>query len=498
MRVLVRTDASLAIGFGHVARCLTLAHALCKGGALVTFACRSLPGNALAQISGQGFPVFALPGQYPQDTTHSNIEALIDWQADLAALQAEMDEQPPFDWVLVDHYGLDAGWEKAARAIASHIAVIDDLANRPHDADVLLDQNLTATAAAYADLVPAKCQMLLGPRYALLRPEFSGEPIAIAPQVGRVLVSFGGVDVGGETFKVLDALAAFPALEVDIVAGAANPRWAQLQQRVAGHSSWWLQRFVSDFAVLMRQVDLFIGAGGGTSWERAALGLPTVCIAIAANQEANAEQLSRQGVHRYLGPSQAVTVAALKQVINELIADTSARQAYAAQSRALVDGQGTRRMAAALLTRGLRLRPATLEDAQLLFDGRNAEHVRRWSRNSDPITWEQHLNWLTHTLQLSDRLLLIGEGPGGPVGMLRYDRSATTPERAEVSIYLFAGREGMGWGQALLARGDKQLKHHWPAVVAIDATVLAGNEVSQKLFRQAGYQQSGEHFVLNV
>ncbi|PHV12485.1 UDP-2,4-diacetamido-2,4,6-trideoxy-beta-L-altropyranose hydrolase [Chitinimonas sp. BJB300] len=495
MKVLIRADASLAIGFGHVARCLTLAQALRKGGAVVTFACRSLPGNALAQIAEQGFPAIGLPSHYPQDPVPSDIEASIDWQADFAAVQAAFTSQPAFDWLLVDHYGLDARWQQAARSMAGHIAVIDDLANRQHDADLLLDQNQTANTAAYARLIPAQCQALLGPHYALLRPEFTGEPIVIAPQIRHVVVSFGGVDAGGETFKALDALAAFPQLEVDIVAGAANPAWAQLQQRAAGQTLWRLHRFVSDFAALMREADLFIGAGGGTSWERAALGLPTICIAVAANQHANAEQLALMGVHRYLGLAETVSVQHLQQAIGEMSADINVRRGYAQHSRALVDGQGARRVAAALLTRCLQLRRATLDDAQLLFDGRNAPLVRRWSLDSAPIAWEQHLSWLTRTLQRPDRLLLIGEGPGGSVGMLRYDRSATQAERAEVSIYLFAGQEGMGWGQALLAMGDRQLTQHWPDVVAIDATVLPGNAASIKLFRQAGYQQADTHFV---
>jgi len=494
VKVLIRADASLAIGSGHVMRCLTLARGLQERGAEVTFACRELPGHALAQVTAAGFNHLALPAHYPGESPVNDIEHLIAWQADLAALQQLAAGMPTWDWLLLDHYGLDAQWQHGARTLAHRIAVIDDLANRPHDADLLIDQNLTANLAAYTGLLPAGCRCLLGPRYALLRPEFATPAAAPRPRVARVLVNFGGVDASGETLKAMEALEGLSELTVDFVAGAANPAWNALQVRAQGQPNWHLHRHVTDFATLMRQADLFIGAGGGTSWERAALGLPTLCIAVAANQVANAQKLAEAGVHAYLGPAAKVGAAGLRQAVVALIPDQARRQGYADRSRALVDGQGVRRVAAAFATAALQLRLATAADDQLLFDGRNAELVRRWSLNPEPIVWEAHLGWLAATLARSDRVLLIGEGADGPVGVLRYDRHPTQSERAEVSIYLFAGNEGMGWGAALLAAGDAWVASQWPGLKAIDATVLPGNTASLKLFQQAGYRQSGDRF----
>ncbi|WP_269532004.1 UDP-2,4-diacetamido-2,4,6-trideoxy-beta-L-altropyranose hydrolase [Chitinimonas sp. BJYL2] len=492
MRVLIRADASLAIGSGHVVRCLTLANALRDQGAVVSFASRELPGNALARIADAGFAVLVLPASYPGDRA-GNIESLIDWQADLAALQTQLAGQPPFDWLLVDHYGLDAQWQRSARAFAQRIAVIDDLANRPHDADLLIDQNLTATADAYAPLIPASCQTLLGPRYALLRPEFRVPAPTIRAKADRVVVNFGGVDAGGETFKAMEALAGLP-IHADIVAGSANPAWDALQAKAQGQANWTLHRHVADFAALMQQADVFIGAGGTTSWERAALGVPTLCIAVADNQEPNAQALHAAGIHQYLGRDRHVTASQLGKAISDLLADAPRRQSYADKSRALVDAKGTQRVAAAMLHACLTLRPATLDDAQRLFDGRNAENVRRWSINSEPISWDAHIDWLTRTLANPDRQLWIAESANGPVGVLRYDRNADLPDRAEVSIYLFAGREGVGWGGALLQAGDAAIARLWPALRAIDATVLPDNTASLKLFVQAGYREHNGHF----
>ncbi|GLR12924.1 hypothetical protein GCM10007907_17140 [Chitinimonas prasina] len=496
MNILFRADASLAIGSGHVMRCLTLAHVLATAGAKVSFACRALPGNALGLIADQGFVAHALPAVYPGEVAEVDIEAALDWQADIDALRAVLSVQAQFDWVVVDHYGLDAHWQQAARQYAQCIAVVDDLANRGHAADLLLDQNLSALHADYTRLLPNHARALLGPRYALLRPAYRGGATVVSPLARRVMVSFGGVDAGGETFKAMDALADLPDLEVDFVAGAANPAWAGLVQKAEGKPHWRLHRHVADFASLMRQADLFVGAGGGTSWERAALGLPTVCIAVAPNQVANAEHMAAAGAQLYLGEAGQVTVAGLREAIRLLAGNHGLRLSLSQRSGQLVDGLGAQRVAAALLAQGLRLRPATQDDARLLHEGRNAESVRRWSLQTAPIPWDRHLAWLAASLLNPDRRLLVAEASDGPVGVLRYDH--TGAGRAEVSIYLLAGREGLGWARAMLQRGDQHIKQYWPDLLAIDAIVRPDNQASLGLFRQAGYVQADCHFVRHL
>ncbi len=349
MRVLIRADASAAIGSGHVARCLTLATVLRANGAEVVFACRELPGNALARLAGEGWRSVGLPALYPGEEPARGIEAPLPWQADIDALQNGLSGEPAFDWIVVDHYGLDHHWQTAARRWAGRIAAIDDLNNRQHAVDLLFDQNFTASDPAYAGRTLAPCRQLLGPRYALIRDEFCRAPVPIKPRVDRVLVNFGGLDGAGETWKAMLALADFRDLQVDFVAGTANPRLAQLQAMAADRPSWRVRTFVQDFAELMAAADLFIGAGGGTSWERAALGLPTLCIAVAENQQANAERLAAAGAHLYLGPCQAVDVGHLKQAVEDVLGDVDLRRSLAERSRSLVDGQGARRFASALL-----------------------------------------------------------------------------------------------------------------------------------------------------
>lgn len=333
MKVLIRADASAVIGIGHVARCLTLAEQLLAQGATVAFACRALPGHQLARIAGEGHEVFALPA---------------DTDDDIAALARSLPPGVSFDWIIVDHYGLEARWENAARQWARRIMAIDDLADRPHACDLLLDQNFTASAALYQSLVPAACELLAGPRYALLRPAFRQGRAADADGARRVLVSFGGFDQAGMTLKTLQALACIDGVQVQCIAGQASADLPVLQALVNQRPGWELLGFVDDLPQRMASATLFVGAGGGTTWERAALGLPSLCVSVADNQVGNAEALARAGVHLYPGAAGQVTVEVLARCITRLLDDAALRGQFSERSRELVDGLGAQRVAAAL------------------------------------------------------------------------------------------------------------------------------------------------------
>jgi len=329
VRVLIRADASSQIGIGHVIRCLTLARQLTARGATVSFACLELPGHQLARIAEAGHGVFALPAQGDE----------------LVALDALLPGPLCFDGIIVDHYGLDARWESAARRWTRRIMAIDDLADRSHACDLLLDQNYTASAAAYRALVPDACEILAGPRYALLGEAFRQARAPGADGSRRVLVSFGGFDQAGMTLKTLQALEGIDDVQVQCIAGQAIPDLAALQALVARRPGWEVQTFVHDLPQRMANAALFVGAGGGTTWERAAMGLPSLCVSVADNQVGNAQALARDGMHLYLGPAQEVTLAGLRRAIAGLLDDAALRQQFAARSQRLVDGLGVQRVA---------------------------------------------------------------------------------------------------------------------------------------------------------
>jgi UDP-2,4-diacetamido-2,4,6-trideoxy-beta-L-altropyranose hydrolase len=362
MRVLFRADASVEIGTGHVVRCATLADALRAQGATVAFACRALPGNLLEWLAGRGFTTLPLSRESPDQLTERDriSAATVEF---LQAAQAWANGEP-LDWLVVDHYGLDAHWERAIRSQVGQFLVVDDLYNRPHDCDLLLDQNLLdANSKQYQELVPAHCQLLLGPTYALLRPEFhqaraaktnrsdkqpnNAPKAASEPTLHRVLVFFGGSDPTRECFKALDALQLLPPdlpVQVDLVAGASNPAFEALQARCTDFPRITLHRQVNAMADLMSRADLSIGAGGTTTWERFCLGLPGIVVAVADNQVEISQALAEQGYHIYLGESPQVSAAMLSRAILDLIRQPERRQALAAKTMALVDGLGVQRV----------------------------------------------------------------------------------------------------------------------------------------------------------
>jgi UDP-2,4-diacetamido-2,4,6-trideoxy-beta-L-altropyranose hydrolase len=301
-----RVDASLDISTGHVMRSLTLAGALREQGVQCRFICRKHDGNLIREIRRQGFIVHALPlsvtaGEHDEispDAVWLGANWATDAEQTLTALGGAI-----VDWLIVDHYALDARWEKQMRPACRYLMAIDDLADRRHDCDVLLDQNSNRRAADYAALVPRDCAVLVGPKYALLRPEFAAlRDYSLARRensgLEHLLVSMGGVDKHNVTGRVLEALndCALPAAcRITVVMGAQAPWIAQVRAQAAGMRSTKVLIDVRNMAELMADSDLAIGAAGTSAWERCCLGLPTLMIVLAANQSAGAQALNKSG-----------------------------------------------------------------------------------------------------------------------------------------------------------------------------------------------------------
>jgi UDP-2,4-diacetamido-2,4,6-trideoxy-beta-L-altropyranose hydrolase len=359
MDVLIRADASLAMGQGHVMRCLTLAGTLREQGLMTTFVCREHPGNLCDFIEAQGFPVSRLPmpGAALSTGAGAGYAAWLGgtWADDAAQTRALIEQAGARPhWLVVDHYGLDARWENSLKASVGRVMVIDDLADRPHDADLLLDQNLYPDMhARYAGLVKEDCIQLLGPGHALLRPEFIEARAQLRVRDGsirRVLVFFGGSDATNQTAKALDAMAVLdlPGVDVDIVVGAANTRREVLATRCAGLPAVRFHCQVAHMAELMSAADLSLGAGGSTTWERCATGLPALVISVADNQVAIARGVDQARAQRYLGADHEVSARMLASAIAALRENPGALRDMSTSALALVDARGTDRVVAAL------------------------------------------------------------------------------------------------------------------------------------------------------
>jgi UDP-2,4-diacetamido-2,4,6-trideoxy-beta-L-altropyranose hydrolase len=292
MKVVFRVDASVHIGSGHVMRCMTLALKLRESGAEVTFISRETAGHLCDYIERNGFLVHRIK---PHSKAVEN-EIHVEWDAQqtIFYLQSRIAEgeasQALFDWLVVDHYSLDHHWEQAVQPYTRKMAVIDDLANRAHICDLLLDQNLYANMQKrYSLLVPSHCIQLLGPQYVLLRDEFLEERSRIRIRDGkvkRIFVFFGGSDPTNETIKALHAiqLLNIPTIEVDVIVGSSNPFLEEITKTCSDMPYVQLHLQVNNIAELMSLADLALGAGGSTTWERSMLGLPCITIVTAQNQ----------------------------------------------------------------------------------------------------------------------------------------------------------------------------------------------------------------------
>ncbi|WP_379552927.1 UDP-2,4-diacetamido-2,4,6-trideoxy-beta-L-altropyranose hydrolase [Qipengyuania sp. DGS5-3] len=307
-RVVIRVDSSIDIGTGHVMRCLTLANALKAEGILSVFLCRAHKGHLVESIAAQGHEVIALPK--PDEAFHTTVgdpshaEWLgASWKTDAKQTQAALGSRR-FAWMIVDHYALDRRWQRAMRPFCERILVMDDLADRSHDCDVLLDPTLGREMSEYKVCIPLKAKALLGPGYALLRPEFAQKrSTSLArrekPRLEQLLINMGGVDNGNATLGILTALRATPlpnGCKICVIMGSQAP-WIEEIEASAKSLPWHTDVLigVDDVASIMSASDLAFGAGGGTSWERCCMGLPTMMLCMAENQIEMARSLSDAG-----------------------------------------------------------------------------------------------------------------------------------------------------------------------------------------------------------
>jgi len=505
MKVVFRADASNRMGVGHLMRCLTLAEVLRGRGCDTRFICRAHPGNLVELLQRQAMPVTVLSA--PSEVPNVNAEDYASW---LGVTQAEDAEQTiealhgdrP-DWLVVDHYGLDAYWEQRLRPYFVKLMVIDDLANRRHDCDLVLNQNYSdAGEGRYRGLVSENCRLLLGPRYALMKEEYATYRRTLPPRDGvvrRVLVFFGGSDPHNMTGLALEALSApeFQYLEVDVVVGANNSHRAVLAEQAAARPRTILYGSRPHLADLMAPADLAVGAGGGTTWERMCLGLPSLVVSIADNQRPACEALSRAELIQYAGSFKDVRSTDLVEALKRSIGSRERLVMCSTQSQLLVDGLGALRVAEALYQTPadeLRLRPACPNDVGLYFNWANEPEVRRQAIHSEPILWKGHQAWFASKLADPQSRLFVLLAGALPVGQIRFDRQG---EEAQIDYSLDVLVRQRGWGTQLVAMGIALFRQSDP--VRIRAEVKAENLSSRAVFARLGFNQAasaqGEGYV---
>jgi UDP-2,4-diacetamido-2,4,6-trideoxy-beta-L-altropyranose hydrolase len=407
-----------------------------------------------------------------------------------------------YDLLVVDHYDLDAHFELRAREFAKRILVIDDLADRPHHCDWLLDQGGHNTPDEYS--VNTDCVTLMGPQYALLRPEFAELRDQHRPWLRRhtslssIAICMGATDPQNVTSQVLDSISGIThRFRIGIFTTGANPNLDQLRQKLKRAKLGTVQIHVDhpSLADTLRQVDLVIGAGGISAWERCALGLPSVVIATADNQQGNLSQLARHGAARVMASGD------IASKLSAILEATTARELdhYTVNAALHCDGRGVNRvLGRTVCTETARdgsavsLRPATPEDAEQLLAWQAAPSARAFARNPDIPSSTEHSAWMQSKLTDPDALLCIIICGGNAVGMLRLDRLPTlgTQHTREISILISETHQRRGIARCALSLGQQLIPH-----ATLVGEVLPGNESSHRLFQRSGFVFDGRVYV---
>lgn len=499
--LLVRADADRSQGAGHVMRSLALAQAWRRRGGAIHYLTHRPAATLRRRLEAAGASVLEIEKRHPV-------------QADLRAARERIDrlrrESETLPWVVLDGYHFAADYQRALRSAGCRLLVIDDHAHLPrYHADLVLNHGVHAPRLEYPDC--GKAWLLLGTRYALLRPEFEawrGFARTVPEKAKKILVTLGGADDGNVTMKVVEAMALLgdAAVEALILAGPLNPHLSELREAASISPRLRLLSDVTDPAPLMAWADIAVSAAGTTAWELAFMQVPALLLVLAENQVSVAEGLEGFGAAQSFGAASGVGAAAIAQALCDLIHDAPRRRRMAERGRILVDGMGPARVLAAMerrtigfLDSELSVRPATGSDKLLLWEWANDQVARRHSLSSAAISWDEHERWYAEKSASPDCRRWILSAGDLPVGQIRYERDGE--ETAKLSFSVAAGFRGSGFGTRLLQltieRAAREL-----GVRRIEGAALVQNQASRKAFLKAGFVAveerivSGKHCVI--
>ncbi|MEI2428172.1 UDP-2,4-diacetamido-2,4,6-trideoxy-beta-L-altropyranose hydrolase [Priestia megaterium] len=344
MNIIFRVDSSVEIGTGHVMRCLTLAKQLNTTNSNIIFISRKLKGDIIKIIEDNGFPVYVLAPLYDYASDLEWYEKC--WETDaLDTIDIIKENNLEPDILIVDHYGLEERWETSLKKFVQKVLIIDDLANRKHNCEFLVDQNYYLNLSTrYEGLVPENCREMLGPKFVLLREEFFKIFSEIKKHDGHVrniLVFFGGTDPTNETLKTLRALSSLKQynFDVNVIVGASNPLKEDIKRYCEKQKKFHFYCQVSNISTYMNMADLAIGAGGTTTWERCYLGLPSITITVADNQVEATKAVEHTKSTIYLGHYNSVTEEQIKQKVEQLLHDKEALITLSTSASLLVNAE---------------------------------------------------------------------------------------------------------------------------------------------------------------
>jgi UDP-2,4-diacetamido-2,4,6-trideoxy-beta-L-altropyranose hydrolase len=484
--LVIRADAGRQIGMGHLMRCLALAQAWKDTGGQVVFITVCQSEILLQRLKEEEFDIHLLARSYPDAG---------DWEYTKNILTAY-----PNAWAVLDGYHFDEVYQQQVKELGHRLLVIDDMAHLKHyHADLVLNQNLHAEQLQYS--CEPYTRLLLGTKYVLLRREFLAwrDWKREIPEVARrVLVTLGGSDPENHTLKVIQALQKLEVagLEATVVIGASNP-YADALEAAASQSYVPIQlvRDAQNMPELMAWADVAVSSAGSTVWELLFLGTPTLALILADNQCYIAEQVVELGVGQSLGWARNISAKSLAKAITLLLKDFDLRAEISKDARQIIDGLGSQRVISIMhdehVTR-LTLRQATAEDCSMVWEWANDPVVRGASFNSNPIEWDEHVEWFKTRLQNPSCLYyIVLNDMGLPIGQVRFD---TSGNQAEINVTISSGFRSYGFGAEAIHMASECLFSE-TKVTRINAYVKRENIASARAFAKAGYKKIGDRIV---
>lgn len=475
MKLLLRADAGLRLGTGHIMRTLALAQAWRNRGGEVRLLTTSLPEHLHPLLSKERIwvnLVRAEPGS-DEDATITK-KAAEEWGA---------------DWVVLDGYHFGSVYQEKLASEMYGRLVVDDYGHaKRYDAEIVLNQNLYAKYDDYSGRAEG-ARLLLGPSYIMLRKEFwpwRSWRRQLPELRTRVLLTMGGTDPNDATGRLLRATHGNPSLEIITVVGGANPR--TYYEQIADPRIR-VRRNVDTMPLYMCWAHIALAAGGTTALELLFMQLPGAYVVLADNQTRVVEALERHGLGLAMGRIDVLDNQFILQELDRLIHEESLYNTIVAKSAGMVDGWGVERVVDAMLEHSWDLRPATAKDAETLWRWANDPVTRSVSLSSDPIPWSRHVRWLDSKLEDPDVYLWLAVNERGtPIGQIRFDRIG---EEAVVSVGLDPQRRGLGIGPQLIRRSTDRLMRT-KGIMKVRAHIKPDNVISRRAFSRAGYKAEGK------
>lgn len=490
--LLVRADGGVAMGTGHVMRCLGLSQAWQDSGGRSIFAMAENTPSLQQRLRDEGIEaeLLAVRAGTAEDAEQTRSLAI----------------RTNADWVVVDGYQFGADYQSLIKSAEFKVLFMDDYVHaEPYTADLVLNQNLQASPSLYAKR-GSSTDLLLGPRYAMLRREFRrwrNWQRETPPIARKILVTMGGSDPDNLTAKVIGAIQNLsdPCLEATILVGGSNPHLRSMEELIRGHRL--LVRLVIDarnVSEWMAWADVAVAGAGTTFWEMCFLGLPGLLLVLAPNQQKIAETAEKKGIAWMLDKQGQASASRIAEKLAELLNSENARKQQSANGRKLVDGLGAGRVVAFLS--GLNLRRTVDSDCEVFWDWANDPEARAASFRPEAISWEEHAKWFHAKMADPNAILYTATNKsGGRVGEVRYQIEGKC---AQLSISVDKRYRGLGMGQILLTLATEKVFQD-SAIECIDAYVKATNTPSQRLFIGAAFHrlssesiegQQAIHFVL--